>query len=318
MQYNSTFYADSLYFAWFNRNSLLFIMLKHYLNIADYTAADYEQILARAAAVKAEVAAGSRAPRLAGRTLLMLFEKPSTRTRTSFAVAMAQAGGSAIELSGQALHIGGGGETLEDTARALSGYGDALMMRVLRHQTIEAFAAVSSCPVINGLSDLSHPCQVLADVMTFQELRGELRGQVVAWIGDCNNVLYSWAQAAGMFGCRLRVACPPAYRQELAGVEFCETPAEAAAGAALVMTDVWVSMGNEDGAARRQAFEAYRVDAAVMAAARSDALFMHCLPARRGEEVAAEVIDGPRSAVWQQAENRLHAQKGLLLFLLEE
>lgn len=290
--------------------------MKHFLNISDLSAAECERLIARAVQIKAEVAAGQRVPRLAGRTLLMLFEKPSTRTRTSFIAAMAQAGGTAVELPAAGLQLARG-EPLADTARVLSAYGDALVIRAQQHATLTTTAAHATCPVVNGLSDASHPCQVLADVMTFQELRGSLAGQHVAWVGDCNNMLVSWAQAAALLQCTLRVACPPAYRCDLPGVEFCETPQQAADGAALVMTDVWASMGDEDTAARQRAFAAYGVDARVMQAARKDAVFMHCLPAHRGEEVSAEVIDGAQSAVWQQAENRLHAQKALLLHLLD-
>lgn len=290
--------------------------MRHFINLSDFSASEAEHLVQRALAVKGEVAAGARRPRLAAHTLLMIFEKPSTRTRVSFLTAMAQAGGTAVELSPESLQIARG-EPLADTARVLSAYGDALVIRAMRHDTIETFAAHAGCPVINGLSDLSHPCQVLADVLTFRELRGALAGKTVAWIGDCNNMLYSWAEAAALFDCRLQVACPPAYRTELPqAATFFDTPQAAAAGADLVMTDVWVSMGDEDAEARRQAFAAYRVTAEVMAAAAPQALFMHCLPAHRGEEVDAEVIDGAQSAVWQQAENRLHAQKALLLELL--
>lgn len=290
--------------------------MRHYLNFSDLTAAECASVLAHAAAVKREVKGGVRRPRLEARQLFMVLEKPSTRTRASFAAAMTQAGGRSAELSAADLHLRRG-ETTADTARALSSYADALMLRVSSHDTLSAFAAAASCPVINGLSDLSHPCQVLADVMTYQELRGELSGRVVAWFGDCNNVLYSWAEAAAMFGCRLRVCCPPAYRRDLPpAAEFVDEPLAAARGADLLMTDVWMSMGDTDERQRYAAFADYQVTTELLAAAAPDALFMHCLPAHRGEEVAAEVIDGEQSAVWTQAENRLHAQKALLIFLL--
>ena len=287
----------------------------HFLQFSDFSVEVHTKLLARAAAIKAEVANGERRWRLAGRTLLMLFEKPSTRTRVSFIAAMAQSGGTAAELTPEALQIVRG-ETLADTARALSAYGDAFLIRAKRHATIEEFAAHAACPVINGLSDVAHPCQVLADIMTFYELRGELAGKTIAWVGDCNNVLRSWAQASALFGCQLQIACPPAYRCELpAPAVFAESPQAAVAGAALVMTDVWVSMGDSDEQQRREAFAGYAVTPEVMAAAARDALFMHCLPAHRGEEVAAAVIDGAQSAVWRQAENRLHVQKALLMEL---
>ena len=290
--------------------------MAHFLNFSDFSADVHAKLLARAAAIKAEVAGGERRWRLAGHTLLMLFEKPSTRTRASFIAAMAQSGGVAVELAPETLQTVRG-ETLADTARVLSAYGDALLIRAKRHADIEEFAAHATCPVINGLSDVAHPCQVLADVMTFYELRGELAGKTIAWVGDCNNVLRSWAQASALFGCRLQVACPPAYRCELpVPAVFVGSPHAAAAGAALVITDVWISMGDLDEQRRREAFVGYTVTPEVMAAAQRDALFMHCLPAHRGEEVAAAVIDGAQSAVWRQAENRLHAQKALLMELL--
>ena len=291
--------------------------MNHFLHISDYSAAEYESLFARAAAIKAEVKRGERQPRLARHTLLMLFEKPSTRTRASFTAAMTQAGGAASELALSSLQIERG-ETVADTARVLSAYADVLMLRVKRHAMIEEFAANSSCPVINGLSDLSHPCQVLADIMTCRErCGGALADKTIAWVGDCNNVLYSWGEAAQLFGCRLRVACPPAYQREVPGAEMCADIMSAVDGADVVMTDVWVSMGDEDEARRRQEFADYRVTAAVLAAAAKDAIFMHCLPAHRGEEVDADVLDGVQSVVWQQAENRLHAQKALLLHLLK-
>ena len=292
--------------------------MRHYLNFSDLSVGECQALLAHATAIKAAVRRGERKPLLAGRQLLMLFEKPSTRTRASFAAAMAQAGGVATELSSDALQIGRG-ETIADTARVLSSYADWLMLRVFSHDTLATYAAHASCPVINGLSDLSHPCQVLADVLTYQEQRGEIAGRTVAWFGDCNNVLYSWSEVAAMFGCELRVCCPLAYRRPLpAAGEFVNDINDAAAGADLIMTDVWVSMGDEDAAARRAAFADYQVNESLMQRAAADALFMHCLPAHRGEEVSSTVIDGAQSAVFAQAENRLHAQKALLIFLSEQ
>lgn len=299
-------------------------MPNHYLNFDDINANECETLLRAAANIKSVTASATasdaamryRAARgLANRLLVMVFEKSSTRTRVSFAGAMTQAGGAFAEIATDKIHFSRG-ETVADTARALSSYADALMLRVVSHRTLEDFAEYAFCPVINGLSDLSHPCQTLADVLTFRELRGDLRGRRVAWLGDCNNVLYSWAQAAAMFGCELAVACPPAYRRELPAAVFYDDIDAAVDGADLVMTDAWVSMGDTDVEARRAAFAPYTVTAQRMALAAPEALFMHCLPAYRGQEVSAEVIDGAQSVVWQQAQNRLHAQKALILFLL--
>ena len=289
----------------------------HYLDFSDLSASEARAVLARAVALKAEVRGGKRPPYFAGRILLMIFERPSTRTRASFAAAMAQAGGHSFVLDAAEMQSARG-ESVADTARAVSAMGDAVMIRARSHDALAEFAAHSACPVINGLSDRSHPCQTLADMLTFQELRGELRGRKIAWIGDFNNVLFSWSQAAAMCGAEIAAACPPQYRppQTPAAVSWADSPKDAAADADLVMTDVWASMGDADEDARRRDFAGYSVDAALMRAAKRDAIFMHCLPAHRGEEVAAEVIDGNQSAVWQQAENRLHAQKALLEFLL--
>ena len=277
------------------------------------SADESRELLARAATTKAAAKRGDRPPRLAGRMLTMIFECASTRTRASFAAAMAQSGGVATTLDAAGLQTARG-ESLADTARAISPMSDAVMIRARRHDSLLEFAAAAACPVVNGLSDRSHPCQTLADAMTFMELRGDLRGRKIAWIGDCNNVFFSWRQAAQMFGAQLAVACPPDYLPaDLENIAVADSPAEAAASADLVMTDVWASMGDDDDSEkRRRDFADCAVDAKVMKAAAADAIFMHCLPAHRGEEVAAEVIDGPQSAVWQQAENRLHAQKALL------
>ena len=289
-------------------------MPAHYLDFSDLSAAATKDLLARAAAIKADSRRGKRPPLLAGRLLIMVFERASTRTRASFGAAMAQLGGQSVILDAAVSQMSRG-ESPADTARAISPMCDALMVRTGSHHTLEEFAAHAACPIINGLSDRSHPCQVLADVMTFVELRGTLAGRKIAWIGDCNNVLFSWAQAAAMLDASLVVACPQNYRTSPppVGVEFAESAAQAAANADLVMTDVWTSMGDEQEQERRQAaFSGYCVDAALMQKTAPNALFMHCLPAHRGEEVTAEVIDGRQSAVWQQAENRLHAQKALL------
>jgi ornithine carbamoyltransferase len=255
------------------------------------------------------------------RTLAMIFQKNSTRTWFSFDAAIRQLGGHAIISTAADMQLGRG-ETIADTARVLSRMVDAVMIRANRHEDVEAFAANSSAPVINGLSDRSHPCQIMADLMTFEERRGPLAGRTVAWVGDGNNVCASFIHAAPKFGFSLRIACPDAYAppaEELvraatarALVEVTRDPRAAVEGADLVVADTFVSMGDEDAAARLETLAPYRVDEALMGLAGPDALFMHCLPAHRGEEVTDGVIDGPRSVVWDEAENRIHAQKSIL------
>jgi ornithine carbamoyltransferase len=256
----------------------------------------------------------------------MIFDKPSTRTRVSFEVAMRQLGGDAITLTGQEMQFGRG-ETLADTARVLSRYVDAIMIRILDHEAPAELARHATVPVINGLTRRSHPCQVLADVMTFEEHRGQIRGKTVAWSGDANNVLTSWMHAAERFDFRLRVATPPELAPKkwltdwakASGAEIAigTDPEEAVKGADCVVTDTWVSMGDKNGQRRHNLLKRYQVNARAMARAKPDALFMHCLPAHRGEEVTDEVIDGPQSVVFDEAENRLHAQKGILAWCLE-
>lgn len=264
---------------------------------------------------------------LEGRILAMIFEKPSTRTRVSFDVAMRQLGGQTIEMSGAEMQLGRG-ETVADTARVLSGYVDAIMIRTSKHSVLEELAEAASVPVINGLTDRSHPCQVMSDILTFEEHRGPIRGAKVAWIGDGNNMATSWIEAAARFGFDLELACPEELSPDATVVAWAQAqgaaigvtrdPAAAAADAACVATDVWVSMNDEsaDGknaaSARHNLLKPFQVDSRIMAAAKDDAVFMHCLPAHRGQEVTAEVIDGPQSVVWAEAENRLHAQKGIL------
>jgi ornithine carbamoyltransferase len=262
-----------------------------------------------------------------GAVLAMIFEKPSTRTRVSFEVAMHQLGGSSVVLDPQDMQLGRG-ETLADTARALSRYVDAIMLRTGPHETLTELAANATVPVINGLTCRSHPCQVMADVMTFEELKGPIKGRTIAWIGDANNVATSWVHAAARFGCKLRIASPKAYgpspalldwaNSEGAEIEVGDDKLKAARGADCVMTDVWVSMGDNDAKRRMEALRPFQVDETVMAQAAKDAIFMHCLPAHRGDEVTAEVIDGPQSAVWDEAENRLHVQKAILSWCLSE
>ena len=262
---------------------------------------------------------------LDGHALAMIFQKNSTRTRVSFEIGMRQLGGSAIVLNANDTQLGRG-ETVEDTARVLSRMVDCVMIRANRHEDVLAFAAAADVPVINGLTDMSHPCQILADLMTVEERIGDVRGRTIAWLGDGNNVCASFIHAAPKLGFKLRIATPKAYaprsqeidaaRGEGADISVSENAAEAAAGADVVVTDTWVSMGDTDKDARMAAFPPFAVNDALMARAAKDAVFLHCLPAHRGEEVTDEVMDGPRSAVWDEAENRIHAQKAVLLWCL--
>jgi ornithine carbamoyltransferase len=258
---------------------------------------------------------------LAGKTLAMIFDKPSTRTRVSFDVAMRQLGGDVVMLTGQEMQLGRG-ETIADTARVLSRYVDAIMIRILDHAMMLELAEHATVPVINGLTKTSHPCQVMADVLTFEEHRGPIRGRTVAWTGDANNVFASWVHAAARLDFGLAVATPPELdprpellswaKREGARIMVTRDPIEAVKGAAAVVTDCWVSMGDEDEGRRHNLLKPYQVNARLMGAAGKEAIFMHCLPAHRGEEVTDEVMDGPRSVVFDEAENRLHAQKGIL------
>lgn len=262
---------------------------------------------------------------LAGKTLAMIFEKPSTRTRVSFEQAVKQLGGDAIVLERESSQLGRG-ETVADTARVLSRYVDAIMLRCTTQEKLLELAANADVPVINGLTDRTHPCQLMADVMTFEEHRGPIAGRAVAWSGDGNNMATSWIHAAVQFDFELRLAAPrelppPAdvvdwARDRGARVHVTADPVEAVSGADCVATDVWISMGDTEAADHHNLLTPYRVDGAMMGHAKDDAIFMHCLPAHRGEEVTAEVIDGPQSVVWDEAENRLHAQKGILLWAL--
>lgn len=296
---------------------------RHFLTVADLSSAELRGLLQRAAVLKQEWHARRATAALPGRILAMIFEKSSTRTRVSFEAAMAQLGGHAIFLSPGDSQLGRG-EPPEDTARVLSQMADCVMVRTHGHGRLAAFAAAATIPVINGLTDLHHPCQLLADMQTYSEMRGEIGGRRVAWIGDGNNVCNSYIETARLLDFELRIACPDGYAPDsgmLAAAGSNATvmvdPVAAVQDADLVVTDVWASMGQEaETAARRQVFTPYCVDRELMARARPDALFMHCLPAHRGEEVSADVIDGPRSVVWAEAGNRLHAQKALLEFLL--
>jgi len=293
---------------------------RHLLTLADIDTETLEVLLRRAADLRLLHERDSLHEPLRGRVLGMIFEKSSTRTRVSFEAGMAQLGGSALFLSPRDTQLGRG-EPIEDTARVLSGMVDAVMIRTFDHATVERFASASSVPVINGLTDDHHPCQLLADLQTWQAHRGELRGRKAAWMGDGNNMCRSWMQAAEMMGFELAIGAPSAYApDDLADYPNSHhdtDPRAAVEGADLVITDVWASMGMEaERQSRLEDFADYQVNDALMAAAGEQALFMHCLPAHRGEEVSADVIDGPRSVVWEEAENRLHAQKALLEWLV--
>jgi ornithine carbamoyltransferase len=301
-------------------------MSRHFLRFSDYTRTELLALLDLADDLKARRARGEPHRLLEGRTLAMLFEKSSTRTRVSFEVGMFELGGHALFLSPRDTQIGRG-EPVKDTARVLSRYVSAVMVRTYGQDTLEELARWSSVPVINGLTDLLHPCQVLADLQTVRERLGRLEGLRVAWVGDGNNMAHSWIEAARVLGFGLRLSCPEGYRPAAeilaparaagADVEVVSDPVEACRGAHVVTTDVWASMGQEEEkAAREVAFAGYCVDARVMAAADPGAVFLHCLPAHRGEEVSEEVFEGPQSAVWDEAENRLHVQKAILVKLL--
>lgn len=299
-------------------------MTRHFLTLNDFTPDELEGLLLRAIELKKMRTAGECYEPFRGKVLGMMFEKSSTRTRVSFEAGMAHFGGDAIFLSPRDTQFGRG-EPVEDTARVLSRMVDIIMIRTYAHETLETFAAHSEVPIINGLSDMYHPCQLLADMQTWYEHRGTIRGKRVAWIGDGNNMCHSYMNAAQQFGFKLAIASPANYTPDatlLDARKDCVTlthnPTEAAREADLVVTDVWASMGQEDESNKRTLdFEHYQVNSDVMSVASQDALFMHCLPAHRGEEVSAEVIDGPQSVVWDEAENRLHAQKALIEFLLK-
>lgn len=296
---------------------------QHFRTLTDLSSAELRQLIERAIVLKAMIRRAESYEPLRNKTLALIFEKSSTRTRVSFEAGMAQLGGSSVFLSPRDTHLGRG-EPIEDTARVLSRMVDAIVVRTHSHATLETFAAHSRVPVINALSDLSHPCQLLADMQTYLEQRGEIRGKTVAWIGDGNNVCHSWIKAAGLLDFQLNIAVPKGYEPNADALEtfaghitLTHAPEEAAQVADIVVTDTWASMGHENEKAKRERdFAGFLVDNRLMALAKPDALFMHCLPAYRGCEVAAEVIDGPQSVVWDEAENRLHSQKALLELLL--
>ena len=298
---------------------------RHFLELKDVAAEELRRIVELGASFKrGERVNGTMQP-LDGRALAMIFEKPSTRTRVSFEIAMKQLGGSVVVLTPNEMQIGRG-ETIADTARVLSRYVDVIMMRTNENKKLAELATHAAVPVINGLTDHSHPCQLMADIMTFEEHRGDIAGKRIAWCGDGNNMARSWIEAAARFDFEMRLACPP----ELAppqdaidwatgeGAKILSTtdPEEAVDGVDCVVTDTWVSMGDTEAEKRHNLLTPYKVDNRLMARANKDAIFMHCLPAHRDEEVTAEVMDGPQSVVWDEAENRLHAQKGILAWCL--
>jgi ornithine carbamoyltransferase len=303
-------------------------MKRDFLTLDALTRSELDEILHLSARLKRDLKAGQRSPLLAGKTLATIFEKPSLRTRVTFEVGMTQLGGYAVYLTPTDIRLGER-ESVADIARNLERWVDFVMARTNAHATLDDLAAHAKVPVINGLSDMRHPCQVLSDCFTLIERRGRLDGLCVAWLGDGNNVANSWIAVAPRFGFAVAIACPPGYepdaavvaksRQEGASIRITSAPAEALRGADVVYTDVWTSMGQEAEAAKRQAdFRAFQVNGAAMRLAKPDAVLMHCLPAHRGKEVTAEVIDGPQSIVFDQAENRLHVQKGVLVWLNQQ
>jgi len=300
------------------------VAVRHYLQFNDFSREEYEHLFERTRWIKDMFKRYVPYQPLRDRTLAMVFEKHSTRTRVSFEAGMYQLGGAVITLMTRDTQMGRG-EPLEDVARVISRMVDIVMIRTFEQAIIERFSGHSRVPVVNGLTNEYHPCQILGDIYTYVEQRGSIHGKTVAWIGDSNNVCNTWLQAAEVFDFNVHVSTPPGYEvePERAGLygtdhyEVFEDPMKAARGADLITTDVWTSMGDEaESTERKRDFEAWRVDKPMMRAAKKDALFMHCLPAHRGEEVAADVIDGPQSVVWDEAENRLHVQKALMEYLL--
>ncbi|MGV6807468.1 MAG: ornithine carbamoyltransferase [bacterium] len=299
-------------------------MARHFLSLHDVSREELLGLIDAAQKIKAEWKAGQLNHQLSGKVLGMIFEKASTRTRVSFEAGMAQLGGSAIFLSPNDTQLGRG-EPIEDSARVISSMVDIVMIRTFEQAKLEQFAANSSVPVINALTDSFHPCQLLADIQTFVELRGNMQGAKVAWVGDGNNMCHSYINAAGILDFQLTIACPEGYDPDPQiaarypnNVSFTRVPADAIKGADLVVTDTWASMGQEsEKQARLEAFAGYQINEKVMESAADDALFMHCLPAYRGMEISDTMLDSRWSAVWQEAENRLHAQKALMLFLLD-
>ncbi|MDX1975489.1 MAG: ornithine carbamoyltransferase [Rickettsiales bacterium] len=300
--------------------------IRHFTDLSTLDAMQVRTLVDTALMLKLKRKQGIYEPLLVNRKLAMIFEKNSTRTRVSFEVAMMELGGHALSFNGNELQLGRG-ETVADTAQVLSRYVDAIMLRCHDHSKLQELATNATIPVINGLTEFSHPCQILADVLTFEENLGPIGGKTVAWIGDGNNVAQSWIQAAALLGFTLRLACPTKLNplpevvewatQRGARIELTEKPDVAVAGADAVVTDTWVSMGDPDADSQIAMLAGYQVNAALMKKAAKSAIFLHCLPAHRGEEVTAEVIDGPQSRVFDEAENRLHAQKAVLLWCLK-
>ncbi|MEE8272411.1 MAG: ornithine carbamoyltransferase [Alphaproteobacteria bacterium] len=299
--------------------------VRHFLGLDQAGRADLREMIDASIAIKRDDPRGEKTRPLAGRTLALIFEKPSTRTRVSFEVGMRQLGGDVVVLSSREIQLGRG-ETIADTARVLSRYVDAIMIRTWGEDRLREMADAATVPVINGLTDTSHPCQLMADVMTFEEHRGPIAGKVVAWTGDGNNVARSWIRAAALFDFELRMACPEDLQPPAdllawahgngARVSVGADPDSMVRGADCVVTDTWVSMGEREAPSRHNLLRPYQVNDRLMRLANPDAVFMHCLPAHRGEEVTDSVIDGPQSVVFDEAENRLHAQKGILLWCL--
>ena len=299
--------------------------MRHFLTLKDFTSTELQQLIHRAIELKRMHKAGEIYEPLKNKVLAMIFDKSSTRTRVSFESAMIQFGGGSIFLSPNDTQLGRG-EPVEDSSRVISSMVDAVMIRTFEHQMVEQFAKYSSVPVINALTDDYHPCQLLADMQTYVEHRGSITGKTVVWVGDGNNMCHSYINAAELFGFDLNIATPVGYEPDAdivsaskAKISLFNDVKSAVDGADLIVTDVWASMGQEEEQKKRErAFSDFQVDKTVMALANSDALFMHCLPAHRGEEVSAEIMDGKQSVVWDEAENRLHAQKALLEFLLKD
>jgi ornithine carbamoyltransferase len=297
---------------------------RHFLSLADFSAETLRGMLDMAAHLKAMFRAGERPELLKDKVLAMIFERESTRTRVSFDVGMRQLGGETLMLTGHEMQLARE-ETLADTARVMSRYVDAIMIRILDNDDLLELAGASTVPVINGLTRRTHPCQVMADILTYEEHRGPIGEAKIAWVGDTNNVMASWVHATKLFGNTLTIACPDEYgpdqgmladiRNAGPNVTLIEDPNEAVTGADLVITDTWVSLGDTDAGNRRKVLKPYQVDTTLMGKAGKDALFMHCLPAHRGDEVTDEVIDGPQSVVFDEAENRLHAQKAILCWV---
>ena len=298
--------------------------IRHFLRVSDLSYNEIQKLFERSTVLKKQVKEKVYEQELKNRTLILLFEKHSTRTRLSFEVGMQQLGGNSIVLQMRDTQIDRG-ETIEDAARVISRMCDIIMLRTFEHSKIEAFAKNSTVPLINGLTNEHHPCQVLSDIFTFQEQRGDILGKTISWIGDINNMCASWIEASNIFGFKLHVSAPPQYKHLLeelnisqSNVEYFADPIEACVQSSLITTDVWTSMGFEQEKQERlKTFERWTVDRRKIDAANKDVVFMHCLPAHRGEEVSADVIDGPQSVVWQQAGNRLHFQKALLEHLIK-